>query len=71
MFAGAGEFICAISEAELDDARSRFTEVRELLGEAQPGTSISVGLAAMRRGDTLEALIDRAGEELSGTKRKG
>jgi diguanylate cyclase (GGDEF)-like protein len=61
---GGDEFVCAISETELEDARSRIDEVRRLLAETQPSASISVGLAALRRGDTVEALIERADESL-------
>jgi diguanylate cyclase (GGDEF)-like protein len=68
---GGDEFICAISETELEDVSSRVAEVRELLAETHPGASITVGLAALRPGDTLEALISRADAELLATKRRG
>jgi diguanylate cyclase (GGDEF)-like protein len=68
---GGDEFICAISETELEDVSSRVAEVRELLAETHPGASITVGLAALCPGDTLEALISRADAELLATKRRG
>ena len=61
---GGDEFVCAISEAGLDDVRSRIAEVGNLLARIRPGASISVGLAILHPSDTLETLIHRADEEL-------
>lgn len=55
---GGDEFICAISDTNLEGARKRFEEVRVAL--AEKGAAISVGLAALGEGDTLETLIARA-----------
>ncbi|MDP9187656.1 MAG: GGDEF domain-containing protein [Actinomycetota bacterium] len=57
---GGDEFVCAIPETELDDARRRIDEARAVLGNSQPDSSISVGLAALREGETLKTLINRA-----------
>jgi diguanylate cyclase (GGDEF)-like protein len=68
---GGDEFVCAISETELEDARRRIDEVRGLLAETQPEAAIGVGLAALAQGDTLEALINRADEDLLRATREG
>ena len=60
---GGDEFVCAISETKLEDARGQIQEVRALLAETQPDAWVSVGLAALRQGDTVEALIERADYE--------
>jgi diguanylate cyclase (GGDEF)-like protein len=61
---GGDEFICAISEIGLDEARGRIAEVHKLLARTRPGASISVGLALLRPSDTLETLMNRADQEL-------
>jgi diguanylate cyclase (GGDEF)-like protein len=56
---GGDEFICTISNTDLKGARERFEEIRVALagkGEAP----VSVGLAVLEEGDTLETLIGRA-----------
>jgi diguanylate cyclase (GGDEF)-like protein len=60
---GGDEFICTISGADLDDARARFEEIRLALA-GKGGAPVSVGLAALGEGDTLETLVDRADAEL-------
>jgi diguanylate cyclase (GGDEF)-like protein len=61
---GGDEFICAMSDADLEAARSRFEEIGDALGEAHPGASVSVGLATLGEGDTLETLMERADAKL-------
>jgi diguanylate cyclase (GGDEF)-like protein len=61
---GGDEFVCAVSDTTLEVAGGRFDEALEVLVESQPGAAISVGLAALRDGDTLEALVDRADQAL-------
>jgi PleD family two-component response regulator len=56
---GGDEFICTISDTDLDGARRRFEEIRVALAE-KGGATVSVGLAALEPGDTLETLIERA-----------
>jgi diguanylate cyclase (GGDEF)-like protein len=56
---GGDEFICTISNADLDDAGRRFEEIRIGLSE-KAGAPISVGLAALGESDTLETLVERA-----------
>jgi diguanylate cyclase (GGDEF)-like protein len=65
---GGDEFICTISGADLDDARNRFEEIRLALAE-NGGAPVSVGLAALGEGDTLETLVERADTSLLESRR--
>jgi diguanylate cyclase (GGDEF)-like protein len=56
---GGDEFVCALSDTDLDGARRRFDEIRTALSAAEGSGSISVGLAALRPSDTLEDLTMR------------
>jgi diguanylate cyclase (GGDEF)-like protein len=67
---GGDEFICTISDAALEDANRRFEEIRLALAE-RGSASVSVGLAALGEGDTLEMLVDRADAVLLETRRRG
>jgi diguanylate cyclase (GGDEF)-like protein len=60
---GGDEFICAISDADLEYAHNRFEEIRLALAE-KGGAPVSVGLAVLEEGDTLETLIERADSAL-------
>ena len=64
---GGDEFICTISDADLEAARGRIEEIRKVLGEVNPGSSVSVGLATLDEGDTLETLTARADAALLDT----
>lgn len=61
---GGDEFICTISDAGLDAARSRIEEIGDMFGELHHGSSFSVGLAMLDENDTLETLIERADDAL-------
>ena len=56
---GGDEFVCALSDTSMDQARARFEEISLELAEADGGASISVGLAALRADDTLDELMAR------------
>jgi diguanylate cyclase (GGDEF)-like protein len=56
---GGDEFVCTISDASLEDARGRFEGIRAELAKAT-GEGVTVGLAALEEGDSLEALLQRA-----------
>lgn len=66
---GGDEFVYALSGTTLSVAGDRFDEALEVLAERQPGAAISVGLAALREGDTLETLVDRADQALLQSRR--
>jgi diguanylate cyclase (GGDEF)-like protein len=67
---GGDEFICALSGVDLNDARNRFAEIQIALKQAHPGGSISVGLAQLRAGETLEKLMARGDDALREAKRR-
>jgi diguanylate cyclase (GGDEF)-like protein len=56
---GGDEFICTVSDTDLEGARKRFEEIQVALAE-EGGATVSVGLAVLEEGDTLETLIERA-----------
>ncbi len=55
---GGDEFVCAVSGIDLAMGHRRFAEIAEAL-RAEHHTSISVGLAALQGGDTLDDLTAR------------
>jgi diguanylate cyclase (GGDEF)-like protein len=67
---GGDEFVCAVSDTTLEVAGGRFEEALRILAVSQPGAGISVGLAELIEGDTLEALVDRADRALLQDRRK-
>jgi len=67
---GGDEFVCALSDADLNDARNRFKAIQASLEQAHPGGSISVGLAELRPGDTLDELMIRGDTALREAKNR-
>jgi diguanylate cyclase (GGDEF)-like protein len=65
---GGDEFVCALSETDLDAARGRFEDIAETLAESAQSGSISVGLAELRPDDSLEGLVARADAALKVVK---
>jgi len=61
---GGDEFVCALSESDLDAARRRFEGIAKLLAETMQSGSISFGLAPLRPDDSLEDLVARADADL-------
>jgi diguanylate cyclase (GGDEF)-like protein len=66
---GGDEFICTMSNSDLEGARERFEEIRAALAE-KGGGPISVGLAVLEDGDTLETLVERADAALLEARRR-
>jgi len=66
---GGDEFVCAFSEFELEQVRARFDDIQAALGRTRPGSSISVGFAVLRPGDTLQDLLTRGDADLYRLKR--
>ena len=66
---GGDEFVCAISSTSVEDARQRFDDAQEILATEKPGARFTFGLAALAKGDTLEALLDRADRSLLEARR--
>jgi diguanylate cyclase (GGDEF)-like protein len=67
---GGDEFVCGLSNTDLDGARRRFDEVRSALRQADDAGSISVGLAALRPGETLYELTERGDAALYRAKQE-
>ena len=67
---GGDEFVCAISDLDLDGVRQRFEGIDRELARKREGASISVGLAELRSGDTLDDLTSRGDEALYAVKRR-
>jgi diguanylate cyclase (GGDEF)-like protein len=67
---GRDEFVCTISGPELDDAHHRFDDVRSALAETGEAP-MSIGLADLEEGDTLETLVERADAALLDARRPG
>ena len=61
---GGDEFVCAMGGVDLGQAKMRFGEVQDSLAECTKGGTVSVGLAELREGDTLDDLVDRADSAL-------
>lgn len=57
---GGDEFVCALSDVPLAAATGRVAGIQHALAEHRPGARITVGLAELADGDTLEALLARA-----------
>jgi diguanylate cyclase (GGDEF)-like protein len=57
---GGDEFICALSDADIDDVRRRFDQIADQLHADQPGAAITVGFAELADADSAKDLIDRA-----------
>jgi diguanylate cyclase (GGDEF)-like protein len=61
---GGDEFVCALGETRLEEAELRMRAVQKTLDDASPGASISVGLALMQEGESLDAAVARADRDL-------
>jgi len=66
---GGDEFLCVISGADPADVRGRFEGIRAVLAEER-GPEVTVGLAALKEGDTFETLIERADAALLEARRQ-
>lgn len=67
---GGDEFLCAMSGATRDDARTRFRAIRAELAAAPHRSEIKVGFATLSPQDSADALIQRADAELPITPRR-
>jgi diguanylate cyclase (GGDEF)-like protein len=61
---GGDEFLCALPGTDVEGARRRFDEVARNLTEKNPRASVSMGLAPLEDGDTLDELTARADRAL-------
>jgi diguanylate cyclase (GGDEF)-like protein len=68
---GGDEFVCGLSDTDLDQARRRFDEIKATLAESWGDASISVGLTTQRPGDSLEELVARADDAMYDARTDG
>jgi diguanylate cyclase (GGDEF)-like protein len=61
---GGDEFVCALPQASLADAAHRLRDVQVRLAAAHRGASVSVGLAQLAAGESLERVLVRADQDL-------
>lgn len=61
---GGDEFICGFTGSAREAAERRVAEIQATLAAGQPPRSISVGLAELGPGDTLERMVARGDAEL-------
>jgi diguanylate cyclase (GGDEF)-like protein len=57
---GGDEFVCGLTNTELSAAWQRFEEIRTAIATGPAAGSISVGLASLRAGETIDDLTKRA-----------
>jgi diguanylate cyclase (GGDEF)-like protein len=57
---GGDEFVCTLSDQDIDGARTRFAAIATRLAEVAEGQAITVGFAEQRHQDTLDMFIGRA-----------
>jgi diguanylate cyclase (GGDEF)-like protein len=60
---GGDEFICALSDAGIDDVRRRFDEIAQQLSVDPNVAAITVGLAELTEADSATELVERADRE--------
>lgn len=68
---GGDEFVCALGDADIEEAGERFRNIVSTIKQTHPGSSVSVGLAALEPGDSLDRLIQRADRDLGATRAAG
>lgn len=61
---GGDEFVCALSEIDLEQASRIFHDVQDILAKRRDGASVSFGLAALRPDDDLTTLLERSDHAL-------
>ena len=68
---GGDEFLCAVSDASINDVEMRLVEATSALAALPRAASFTAGLAELRPGDTVEDLIARADANLYARRRRG
>ena len=68
---GGDEFVAVMPETDVAGARQTLLEIRGRLGDRIGRRPFSIGLAAMRQGDTAQALVERADAALYESRRLG
>ena len=66
---GGDEFVCTLSGQSLAEAGERYEQISLRLAEGSGGAVMTVGLAALRAGDSLGELVDRADQAMIESRR--
>lgn len=61
---GGDEFVCALADTSLEEARRRFDGISATIEKIHPAAAISVGFASMRPDETLAQLAARGDKKL-------
>ena len=61
---GGDEFVCVLSEVDLEQASRIFNDIHDILAKEQHGASVSVGLATLHDDDSLATLMERGDRAL-------
>ncbi len=64
---GGDEFVCLISDTDLDEVRDRFKQIGNSLN-GESAAAISVGLVELLADETLEQLLHRGDEAMYAAK---
>lgn len=67
---GGDEFVCALPGTRRAEAEMRFATVAAMLAQLVAGASISVGLAELALGETLEQVVARADQDMYARRRR-
>lgn len=67
---GGDEFVCALPGITLVEAKARFASMNDVLALLPRQTSVSVGIAELQPGDTVDNLTARADADLYATRRR-
>jgi diguanylate cyclase (GGDEF)-like protein len=67
---GGDEFVCGFAGTDAAAATERVVEIQAALADSDPQATISAGVAELKDGDTLEALMARGDADLYDAKRK-
>ncbi|HVF20011.1 MAG TPA: GGDEF domain-containing protein [Mycobacteriales bacterium] len=61
---GGDDFVCALPTISVAGARRRMEEVRNRFQQLHPAADVRIGVAALRRDETLQSVVGRAERDL-------
>ena len=67
---GGDEFVCVLTGTKMPQASRRLLDLNVTLAAAPEHGSVTIGLAELQPGDSLESLIDRADSALYQERQK-
>ena len=67
---GGDEFVCLLPHSSFDDASNRMEEVRTSLRSDASGIAVSIGLAELSQGESLDDLVGRADRAMYAARRR-